>query len=134
MDEVMSSSISRQNFNMLLLTIFAASALILAAVGIYGVVSIPLLSPAARSAFASLLVLVEPIFVIWFYARECYWPSWESRLGYAQHSFLRASLPAFFLALLRGIRWCFYLCHCCYSAQPYWRYGYPRSEQCGLTR
>jgi len=39
MDEVMSSSISRQNFNMLLLTIFAAAALFLATVGIYGVVS-----------------------------------------------------------------------------------------------
>jgi putative ABC transport system permease protein len=39
MDEVMSSSIFRQNFNMLLLTIFAASALVLATVGIYGVVS-----------------------------------------------------------------------------------------------
>ena len=39
MGEVMGSSISRQNFNMLLLTIFAASALILATVGIYGVVS-----------------------------------------------------------------------------------------------
>jgi putative ABC transport system permease protein len=39
MYEVMGSSISRRNFNMLLLTIFAASALILATVGIYGVVS-----------------------------------------------------------------------------------------------
>jgi putative ABC transport system permease protein len=39
MDEVMSGSISRQNFNMLLLTIFAASALVLAIVGIYGVIS-----------------------------------------------------------------------------------------------
>lgn len=39
MDEVMSKSISRQNFNMLLLTIFAASALVLAIVGIYGVMS-----------------------------------------------------------------------------------------------
>ena len=39
MDEVMSSSISRQNFNMLLLTVFAASALVLSIVGIYGVVS-----------------------------------------------------------------------------------------------
>ncbi|HET6180696.1 MAG TPA: ABC transporter permease [Candidatus Sulfotelmatobacter sp.] len=39
MDEVMSSSISRQNFNMLLLTLFAAVALVLATVGIYGVVS-----------------------------------------------------------------------------------------------
>jgi putative ABC transport system permease protein len=39
MDEVMGSSISRQNFNMLLLTIFGVSALILATVGIYGVVS-----------------------------------------------------------------------------------------------
>ncbi|MGB7435451.1 MAG: FtsX-like permease family protein [Candidatus Acidiferrum sp.] len=39
MNEVMGGSISRQNFNMLLLTIFAASALILATVGIYGVVS-----------------------------------------------------------------------------------------------
>jgi ABC-type antimicrobial peptide transport system permease subunit len=39
MDDVMSSSISRQNFNMLLLAIFAATALLLATVGIYGVVS-----------------------------------------------------------------------------------------------
>src|ERR1700747_1074059 len=39
MDQVMSGSISRQNFNMLLLTIFAAVALVLATVGIYGVVS-----------------------------------------------------------------------------------------------
>ena len=39
MDEVMSSSISRQNFNMLLITIFAAVALVLATLGIYGVVS-----------------------------------------------------------------------------------------------
>lgn len=39
MDTVMSGSISRQNFNMLLLTIFAASALLLATVGIYGVMS-----------------------------------------------------------------------------------------------
>ena len=39
MDEVMGGSISRQNFNMLLLTLFAAVALVLATVGIYGVVS-----------------------------------------------------------------------------------------------
>jgi putative ABC transport system permease protein len=39
MNEVMSASISRQHFNMLLLTLFAASALLLATVGIYGVVS-----------------------------------------------------------------------------------------------
>jgi putative ABC transport system permease protein len=39
MDAIMKSSISRQNFNMLLLTIFAAAALLLATVGIYGVVS-----------------------------------------------------------------------------------------------
>ena len=39
MDEVMSDSISQQSFDMLLLTIFAAVALLLATVGIYGVVS-----------------------------------------------------------------------------------------------
>jgi len=39
MDEVVGSSISRQNFDMLLLTIFAASALVLAIIGIYGVLS-----------------------------------------------------------------------------------------------
>jgi predicted permease len=39
MDEVLDNSISRQNFDMLLLTVFAASALVLAIVGIYGVVS-----------------------------------------------------------------------------------------------
>ncbi len=39
MDEVMRNSISRENFNMLLVTIFAASALVLAIIGIYGVVS-----------------------------------------------------------------------------------------------
>jgi hypothetical protein len=39
MAKILADSISRQNFNMLLLTIFAASALLLAAIGIYGVVS-----------------------------------------------------------------------------------------------
>jgi len=39
MDQVMAKSLSRQNFNMLLLTIFAGSALLLAAIGIYGLMS-----------------------------------------------------------------------------------------------
>ena len=39
MQDVMSASIARQHFNMLLLTIFAASAFVLATLGIYGVVS-----------------------------------------------------------------------------------------------
>ena len=39
MDEVVGNSISRQSFDMLLLTIFAASALVLAIIGIYGVMS-----------------------------------------------------------------------------------------------
>jgi ABC-type antimicrobial peptide transport system permease subunit len=39
MDEVMSRSVSRQKFNMRLLTIFAISALVLAMVGIYGVMA-----------------------------------------------------------------------------------------------
>jgi predicted permease len=39
MDKILSDSISRQNFNMLLLSIFATSALLLAAIGIYGVMS-----------------------------------------------------------------------------------------------
>jgi putative ABC transport system permease protein len=39
MDEVLSKSTARQNFNMLLLTIFAGVALVLAAIGIYGLMS-----------------------------------------------------------------------------------------------
>jgi putative ABC transport system permease protein len=39
MDEVLAGEVSRQNFNMLLLSIFAGIALILAAIGIYGLMS-----------------------------------------------------------------------------------------------
>ncbi len=39
MEQVMSDALARQNFNMLLLTIFAAIALLLAAIGIYGLMS-----------------------------------------------------------------------------------------------
>ncbi len=39
MDKILADSISRQNFNMLLLSVFATSALLLAAIGIYGVMS-----------------------------------------------------------------------------------------------
>ena len=39
MEEILADSIARQRFSMLLLAIFAAVALVLAAVGIYGVMS-----------------------------------------------------------------------------------------------
>jgi putative ABC transport system permease protein len=39
MDKILADSISRRNFNMLLLSILATSALLLAAIGIYGVMS-----------------------------------------------------------------------------------------------
>jgi putative ABC transport system permease protein len=39
MEQVLGESIARQNFNMLLLTIFGAIALLLAAIGIYGLMS-----------------------------------------------------------------------------------------------
>jgi predicted permease len=39
MEQILSNSVARQRFNMLLLVIFAAVALVLAAVGIYGVIS-----------------------------------------------------------------------------------------------
>jgi predicted permease len=39
MEQVIANSIARQNFNMLLLTIFGAIALVLAAIGIYGLMS-----------------------------------------------------------------------------------------------
>ena len=39
MDKILADSISRQNFNMNLLSVFATSALLLAAIGIYGVMS-----------------------------------------------------------------------------------------------
>ena len=39
MSRVVSTSISRQRFNMLLMTVFAGSALLLAAIGIYGLMA-----------------------------------------------------------------------------------------------
>jgi ABC-type antimicrobial peptide transport system permease subunit len=39
MDEVVSRSISRQRFNMFLMTVFGVSALLLAAIGIYGLMA-----------------------------------------------------------------------------------------------
>jgi ABC-type antimicrobial peptide transport system permease subunit len=39
MDQMVAESLSRQNFNALLLTVFAAIALLLAAIGIYGLMS-----------------------------------------------------------------------------------------------
>jgi putative ABC transport system permease protein len=39
MEQAISDALSRQNFNMLLLTIFASIALLLAAIGIYGLMS-----------------------------------------------------------------------------------------------
>jgi putative ABC transport system permease protein len=39
MEQVISAAVSRQNFNMVLLTIFAGVALVLAAIGIYGLMS-----------------------------------------------------------------------------------------------
>ena len=39
MEQVLSSAVARQNFNMVLLTIFAGAALVLAAIGIYGLMS-----------------------------------------------------------------------------------------------
>ena len=39
MEEVVSRSISRQRFNVLLMTVFGASALLLAAIGIYGLMA-----------------------------------------------------------------------------------------------
>jgi ABC-type antimicrobial peptide transport system permease subunit len=39
MDEVVSRSTSRQRFNMLLMTVFGSSALLLAAIGIYGLMA-----------------------------------------------------------------------------------------------
>lgn len=39
MDEILSQAIARENFNMFVLTVFGAAALVLAAVGIYGVVA-----------------------------------------------------------------------------------------------
>jgi ABC-type antimicrobial peptide transport system permease subunit len=39
MDDIISRSTSRQRFNMLLMTVFGASALVLAAIGIYGLMA-----------------------------------------------------------------------------------------------
>jgi ABC-type antimicrobial peptide transport system permease subunit len=39
MDKLVAASLARQNFNMLLLTVFGAIALLLAAIGIYGLMS-----------------------------------------------------------------------------------------------
>ena len=52
MEDLISTSIARQNFNMLLLTIFGAIALLLAAVGAYGIMSYSWSRPRTTSASA----------------------------------------------------------------------------------
>ena len=53
MADLVSTSIARQNFNMLLLTIFGAIALLLAAVGVYGIMSYSVEQGRTTSASAS---------------------------------------------------------------------------------
>jgi ABC-type antimicrobial peptide transport system permease subunit len=120
----MSSSISRQNFNMLLLTIFAASALVLATVGIYGVVSysiaqrsreisVRMALGAGRANIRKLVLRQGMLLAI---------------VGVSITVCVASGLVRFIASLLfalrLGIQSCFCPCHYYYSARHWSQYGY----------
>ena len=62
MDHIVAEAVARQRFSMVLLGVFAGVALLLASVGIYGVMVTPSRNELARLAFVWRSALGEPMF------------------------------------------------------------------------